>query len=111
MSSSLAGTAEAAAFGQSRQRRTLATRALWSESGRRGGVSDLGGGGQPTADASAALVSRSPLARTRNVAVALAHAVVTRSERLVRLGTRRERSVGARSFAKTGVRRAWRRGG
>ena len=31
-----------------------AARALWSESGGRGGVSDLGGGEQPTAEASAA---------------------------------------------------------
>ena len=49
-----------------------AARPLWSERGRRGPVSDLGGGGQPTAQASAASASRSPLARTRNVANAIA---------------------------------------
>jgi hypothetical protein len=42
---------------------------LWSESGGRGGVSDLGGGEQPTAEASAASTSGSPSARTRNVAL------------------------------------------
>ena len=46
-----------------------AARALWSESGGRGGVSDLGGGEQPTAEASAASTSGSPSARTRNVAL------------------------------------------
>jgi hypothetical protein len=40
-----------------------------SESGGRGGVSDLGGGEQPTAEASAASTSGSPSARTRNVAL------------------------------------------
>ena len=49
-----------------------AARPLWSESGGRGGVSDLGGGEQPTAEASAASTSGSPSARTRNVAFALA---------------------------------------
>ncbi len=48
-----------------------AARALWSESGGRGGVSDLGGGGQPTAEANVASTSGSPSARTRNVAFAL----------------------------------------
>jgi hypothetical protein len=43
--------------------------APWSESGGRGGVSDLGGGEQPTAEASAASTSGSPSARTRNVAL------------------------------------------
>lgn len=47
-----------------------AARLLWSETGRRGGLSDLGGAGQPTAEASAA--SASKLARTRNVANAIA---------------------------------------
>src|SRR5580704_11779713 len=45
-----------------------AGRPLWSESGGRGGVSDLGGGEQPTAEASAASTSGPPSARTRNVA-------------------------------------------
>ena len=45
---------------------------LWSESGRQTGVSDLSGGELPTAEASAAEASRSPLARTRNVANAVA---------------------------------------
>ena len=68
-SSSLGGTARTAASGHTRQRRTLAQHDPSDfESGRRGGVSDLGGGGQPTAEASAASASRSPLARTRNVA-------------------------------------------
>ena len=49
-----------------------AARPLWSESGGRGGVSDLGGGEQPTAEASAASTSGSPSARTRSVAFALA---------------------------------------
>jgi hypothetical protein len=45
-----------------------AARPLWSESGGRGGVSDLGGGGeQPAAEASAASTSGSPSAGTRNV--------------------------------------------
>jgi hypothetical protein len=62
-------TDRVAAVGQSRQRRTLAQHdPSGFESGRRGGVSDLGGGGQPTAEASAASASRSSLARTRNVA-------------------------------------------
>src|SRR5437868_6137636 len=46
-----------------------AARPLWSERGGRGGVIDLGGGGQPTAEASAASTSGSPSARTRNVAL------------------------------------------
>ena len=50
-----------------------AARALWSESGGRGGVSDLGGGEQPTPEANVASTSRSPSARTRNVAEATAH--------------------------------------
>jgi hypothetical protein len=45
-----------------------AARPPWSESGGRGGVSDLGGGEQPTAEASAASTSGPPSARTRNVA-------------------------------------------
>ena len=48
-----------------------AARALWSETGGRGGVSDLGGGEQPTAEANVASTSGSPSARTRNVALAL----------------------------------------
>ena len=52
-----------AAIGQSGQRGSRAARRLWSESGGRGGVSDLGGGEQPTAEASAASTSRSPSAR------------------------------------------------
>jgi hypothetical protein len=48
-----------------------AARPLCSVSGRRGGVSDLDGG-EPTAEASAASASRSPLARTRNVAIGMA---------------------------------------
>ena len=44
-----------------------AGRPLWSESGGRGGVSDLGGGEQPTAEACAASTSGPPSARTRNV--------------------------------------------
>ena len=59
----------ALASGQSGQRRSRAARALWSESGGRGGVSDLGGGEQLTAEASAASPSGSPSARTRNVAL------------------------------------------
>ena len=62
----------AIAVGQSGQRGSRAARARWCESGGRGGVSDLGGGEQPTAEASAALTSGSPSARTRNVAFALA---------------------------------------
>jgi hypothetical protein len=46
-----------------------AGRPLLFESGGPGGVSDLGGGEQPTAEASAASTSRSPSARTRNVAL------------------------------------------
>ena len=42
-----------------------AARPLWFESGRRSGVSDLGGGGRLAAEASAGSASRSPLARTR----------------------------------------------
>ena len=57
-----------------------AARPLWFESGRRGGVRDLGGGGQPTAEASAASASRSPLARTRNVAGALVRPNVRQHE-------------------------------
>jgi hypothetical protein len=49
--------------------RLRAGRLLCCESGGRGGVCDLGGGEQPTAEASAASTSRSPSARTRNVAV------------------------------------------
>jgi hypothetical protein len=49
-----------------------AARPLWCESGGRAGVSELGGGEQPTAEASAASTSGSPSARTRNVAFALA---------------------------------------
>jgi hypothetical protein len=45
---------------------------VWSESGRQSGVSELDGGEQPTAEASAPSASRSPLARTRNVAEAIA---------------------------------------
>ena len=37
-----------------------ASRPLWFESSRRAGVSDLGGGGKPTAEASAASASRRP---------------------------------------------------
>ena len=40
-----------------------AARPLWSESGRRGGVSDLGGGEQPTPEASAASTSGSALSQ------------------------------------------------
>ena len=68
-SSSLAGRRQTAPSGQSGQRRSRAARPLWSESGDRGGVSDLGGGGQLTAEASAASTSGSPSARTRNVAL------------------------------------------
>ena len=46
-----------------------AARPLWSESGGRGGVSDLGSSEQPTAEASAASTSGSRAARTRNVAL------------------------------------------
>ena len=67
--SSLAGTARTAASGQSRQRRSRAARPLWSGSGGRGGVSDLGGGGQPTAEANLASTSGSRSASTRNVAL------------------------------------------
>jgi hypothetical protein len=55
--------------GQSTQQHSRAARLLWSGSGGRGGVSELGGGEQPTAEASAASTSGSPSARTRNVAV------------------------------------------
>jgi hypothetical protein len=46
-----------------------AARPLWSQSGSRGGVNDLGGGEQPTAEASAASTARPPSAKTRNVAL------------------------------------------
>ena len=52
-------------------------RPLWSESGRWGGVSDSAGGGRPTAGAGAASASRSPLARTRNVAKRVARQEIT----------------------------------
>ena len=45
---------------------------LRCESGRQSGVSDLSGSEQPTTEASAAAASRSPLARTRNVAIGIA---------------------------------------
>ena len=57
----------AARAGQSGQPHLRAARLLWSGSGGRGGVSDLGGGGQLTAEACAASTSGSPSARTRNV--------------------------------------------
>jgi hypothetical protein len=58
------------ACGRSRQHRTLPQHdPSGSESGGRGGVSELGGGGQLTAEASAASTSGSPSARTRNVAL------------------------------------------
>ena len=59
----------ASATGQSGQRRSRAARPLWSDSGGRGGVSDLGGGEQPTGEASAASTSGSPSARMRSVAL------------------------------------------
>ena len=68
-SSRRASGSRAAGIGQSRQRRSRAARPLWSGSGGRGGVSDLGGGGQLIAEASAALTSGSRSARTRNVAL------------------------------------------
>ena len=50
------------AIGQSGQRRSLAQHGpVWSESGGRGGVSDLGGGEQLTAEASAASTSGAAL--------------------------------------------------
>jgi hypothetical protein len=50
-----------------------------------GGVSDLGGGGQPTAEASAASASRSPLPRTRNVAIGVARPGAELASRFVAL--------------------------
>jgi hypothetical protein len=47
----IASTATAAATGQSGQRRNRAARPDWSKSRGRSGVSDLGGGEQPTAQA------------------------------------------------------------
>jgi hypothetical protein len=59
----------AVAPGQSGQRRTFAQDGpAGLRAGGRDGVSDLGGGEQPTAEASAASTSGSPSARTRNVA-------------------------------------------
>ncbi len=60
-------------------RHPRAARPLWFESGRRGGVSDLGGDGQPTAEGSAASASRSPSARTRNVAIPIARSAESRA--------------------------------
>ena len=64
-----------------------AARPLSFESGRRGGVSDLGGGGQPTAETSAASASRSHFASTRNVATAIVGART--------IGRRKRSSMGA----------------
>ena len=68
-SSCRADGGRAARIGQSGQRRCRAARPLWSESGGRGGVSDLGGGERLTGEASAASTSGSRSARTRNVAL------------------------------------------
>jgi hypothetical protein len=61
-----------------RQRGTLGWQAPRLESDRRTASATLGGGGQRTAEASAASGSRSPLARTRNVADALVPPVAGR---------------------------------
>jgi len=61
---------QTAGVGQSGQRRSLAQHGpSWSESGGRGGVSNLGSGEQPIAEASDASTSGWPSARTRNVAL------------------------------------------
>ena len=95
------GREGAAASGQSRQRRTLAQHdPSGFESGRRGGVGDLGGGGQPTAKASAGSASRWPLARTRNVANAIARPAPARGQKQ----SRQAQAAHARIWAKGAAR-------
>ena len=73
-SSSAAGGGLTAGIGQSRQRRTYAQHGpFWSESGRRRGVGDLGGGGQATgASAPRRVGVEVALGEDRNVADTLA---------------------------------------
>ena len=83
-------------------RQPRAGRPLWCESGGRCAVSDLGGGEQPTADASAA--SGLPWAGTRNVAVC---ARGTRDARWKR-GDSRTPSASRSSVCLASLRAAWR---
>jgi hypothetical protein len=93
-----------AAPGQSGQRGSRAARALWSGSGGRGGVGDLGGGGQLTAEASAASRSGSRSARTRNVAFALAGPAMPDGTKAIDGYPRPH----ARSVCPASLRAAWR---